>query len=154
MKRSMRILVPCLLAAAVLCGIFLYGKFHSPEYALLMTGRDIQTQGLEGLKPHLTEDGKAALASLSALSDNDLTAAALSLIGGRDVIDRLKTELSSVQWELRDMLKGKSQAHAILHFNYKDKVTGTLSVSMVQEADGWKISGIDPPDFETIQLTD
>lgn len=154
MKKALRIMIPLLLAAAVLGGIFLYGKLHSPEYALLMTGMDIRAQGIEGLKPHLTDEGQAALDSLTALSDNGLAAAALSLLGGREAIEKLKTELASVRWDLRDMLKGRDQSRAILHFSYRDKVTGTLTVSMVRESGGWKISGIDFPDFETIQLTD
>jgi hypothetical protein len=47
-------------------------------------------------------------------------------------------------------MKGKKHTDVILTFNYDDRLVGTIELSMVRSEDGWKIDGLELPQFEEI----
>lgn len=51
-------------------------------------------------------------------------------------------ELSKVEWRLGDILKSSDKASVSLDFNYEDTLTGTVTLTLVQEEKEWKINDI------------
>lgn len=51
-------------------------------------------------------------------------------------------ELSKVEWSLGDILKSSDKASVSLDFNYEDTLTGTVTLTLVQEEKEWKINDI------------
>jgi hypothetical protein len=123
----------------------------SPEYALLKISKDVKKSGIEGLEPHLTEKARIVVHSIDAVSDSKLVDSILTAIGKTNAAGVLKEHINEVEWKLKDILKGKKQATAILEFNYKNLLIGTIEINMERD-DGWKISGIELPKFEKVVL--
>lgn len=115
---------------------------NSPEYALLVMVKEVETSGVEGLKPYLTGEVLESVEYIDTLSENKVIGAISSILNAEYYMDLLKTELTQVRWELNDIQKSSGQAQISLSFNYEEKLTGTVDFTMVRENRAWKISEI------------
>ena len=123
----------------------------SPEYALLSVAKDVRTAGVEGLKPHLTDDALELvekLEGLDGISDSKVMDAVWSFLDMDRLVEMLKAELAQVKWSLDDIEKSAGAAEFSLKFNYDDKLTGVVELDMIRENDVWKISGIGLSDLD------
>ena len=138
-----------ILIAVLLIGVGAFvgvSIIKSPEYALMQIKNDVQKSGIDGLMPHLTDDAQKTVSAITSVTENQLVGALFSLFAKDDYVGALKSNLNEIDWRLDDVLKSKNKADAVLGFNYKDKLTGTIEISMVYEDGEWKISGIEIPE--------
>ena len=148
MKKSILVAACILCALAILLGGALIWFAGTPEYALLKVMDDVKTAGMEGLRPHLTEDAQAVLDKVTTITESQLVSNIISLMGDRDKAGVLKTKMQEIQWSLVDILKSKSRAIVILGFNYQDKLVGTIELRVILQDDQWKIDGVGFPKFD------
>ncbi len=150
MKKGIVITVAVvLLAALIIGGIAVAG---SPEVALLNIAKDVKESGVDGLLPHLTDGAEKTISSIVAVSENKIVGMLMSLLGDSDYTGVLKNNLKDVEWEINDILKGKDKAEVVLDFDYEGKLCGTVEINMIRKDGEWRISGIDLPKFEKINL--
>ena len=147
MKRVLLIISSIIvsLGIAVTCiGIYF---INTPEYALMKIVEDVDESGIDGLRPHLTNDAEEMVDTLSAIAENKLVSSIIEVFGKGDYADTLK---SKVQWNIEDVMKGHNNAAVILAFNYENRLTGTIQLSMIRDDSGWKIDGFQFPEFDKI----
>ena len=125
-------------------GFFIY-KTTTPEYALLRIINDTKTSGLSGLKPHLTENALKTVNSVEEWSENSGILGSLTAFATNTAAGFLKSKVDDIDWSLEDVLRGKNTSEAVIGFNYKDLVTGTISIRLVKENGEWKIGGFGVP---------
>ena len=151
MKKFFSIVITLIVIAAILGGLYFYVT-GTPEFALFMIQQDIYDSGMDGLTPHLTGSAKQSIDTISAVTESDLVSAIMGVFKQDDYLRVLKSEIQKVEWHFMDIIKAKDSAQVILRFNYNFKLQGTIQISMVKEADGWKISGFEAPEFTSINL--
>lgn len=123
---------------------------NTPECALKNMIDDVNTSGMEGLGPHLTDNAKATLDTVSSLTSSDLFNTIMGIINQNDYVSVLESKIQEIQWEVDDILKSNENAVVILSFNYEDKLIGTIEISMIREDGDWKIDSIEFPEFTEI----
>ena len=138
-----------LLLAVVIGGLSLY-IVNSPEYALKNIVEDVNTSGMEGLVPHLTEKAEKTLDRVSSVTENGLVNTIMGFIDQNDYVSVLQSDIQEIQWEVDEVLKSEDNAAVILSFNYADKVIGTVEISMIRDEGEWKIDGIKFPVFKVV----
>ncbi len=148
MKKKVIITVSILLVLALIVGGgFLYFR-TTPEYALLCVLRDVRSQGIYGLQPHVTGSAKTVVDFLCSSGDGGWLSKLWGYASQSDLFTTLINECAKIQWDLEDILKSKNRATVIVSFDYKGWLTGTVDLSMVKEAGKWKIDGLSFPDFD------
>lgn len=150
MKKALVIIgsIIAVLAIIITCvGLYF---IQTPEYALMEITKDIKESGIDGLRPHLTEDVQEALDVVFAITENKLVSSIMGLFEENDYISLLKSEIQDVQWDVEDIMQSNANAAVILAFNYDNRLIGTIEISMVHSGDGWKIDGLELPKFDTI----
>lgn len=150
MKRKIITIIIVLLLICV-GGFIGDSVLRSPEYALTQISKDIKTSGIQGLKPHLTGNAKTIVDSAVAISENKIVNSIVSSLNTEDSIGALKSNLKEIEWSLIDILKNKRNATAILGFNYKDNLTGTVDILMIYEENGWKIKDIELSKIQMVE---
>ncbi len=56
-----------------------------------------------------------------------------------DILEVLKSKSDNIEWELKDIQKGREGATVVLAFRYEEKMEGTVDISMIKEDGEWKI---------------
>lgn len=151
MKKAILITSSVVLLAAVIIGGFGLYIVSTPEYALKGIIEDVNNYGIDGLTPHLTGKAKETLEAVSSVTESDLFSTIINFFNQDDNnISVLKSEIQQIQWDVDDVLKSNNRADVILSFNYEDKLTGTIAISMIVEEGKWKINSINFPAFTDI----
>lgn len=152
MKKILAIIAAIIFGAALVVGGFFFYKFHTPEYALAMTIKDVKMSGMDGLKAHLTADAAEKLEMVKDETDKSGFFGAVTEVAKDEAIGFLKSKMSEVEWTVEDILKGKKRADVIIGFQYGDSIAGTVAIEMIYENHTWKIDGIGIPDFDVLSL--
>ncbi|MBQ6934827.1 MAG: hypothetical protein IJN37_10635 [Clostridia bacterium] len=145
MKKVWIILAAVLLIVAIVGGIMWFNFSNSPEYALMNIFKDMNENGAEGLRPHLTAEAQTTLDNINAFADNKIVNAIVGLLDMKDDITVLKEKLQQTKWDVVDIMKGENNAVAILSFEYDEDLSGTMEISMTKEEKVWKIDDIQLP---------
>lgn len=140
--------VMMILATIVIC-IGFY-TFSTPEYALKCIIEDVNASGMRGLDLHLTGKAKKTLDAVSSITENDFFNTIVDFIDQDNFVSVLKSGIQDVQWKIDDILRSKDKSVAILLFNYKEKLIGTIEISMIREEGEWKIDGIEFPKLREV----
>ena len=74
-----------------------------------------------------------------------------TLLGG-NAVSVLLDKLSECDWSIGEVMKGSETSKAIICFDYQDKMTGSIEVSMIKEGDIWKIDSLAMPKFDKFTL--
>lgn len=133
-------------------------KKISPEYVLKKAVEDMEQTGLDGLKLYLTEDAIEKIKMVQMFSGG---IELFSNIGVSGIISPdleneteyaafLIDHLSECEWTVIDVSKGSSTAKGLVGFNYKDKLKGTVELSMMNDDNEWKINRIKMPKYEKV----
>lgn len=138
-----------LLLAIIVSGLGIY-IVNTPEYALMTMIDDVNASGMEGLESHLTGKAKKTIDTVSYVTDSSIFNTIMGFISQNDYVSVLKSEIQEIQWEVDDILKSKENAAVILSFNYKDKLIGTIEISMIRDEGKWKIDNIEFPQFTKV----
>ena len=124
----------------------------SPESALNNTFDDMKESGLEGLKKHLTQNALKTVESFESITENPGIALFTSALMGGTAVSFLLDKLSECEWTVKDVLKGSETSKASVGFNYQDKMTGTIDLTLIKEDRLWKIDSLALPKFEKFTL--
>ena len=143
-------LVAILIIGSILGGI---AVFRSPHYALYKIAKDTQISGIDGLKPHLVGEALETVESIEAISENQAFQSILNVFGStNDYTGVLKGNLSQVSFMLHSLERIDQTATFKLGFDYKGKLVGSVTATMIRVEGDWKISTIQPPHFTTIRV--
>ena len=124
----------------------------SPEYALNNAFEDMNRSGLDGLKKHLTSNAFKSIQSLEAISNRpEISLFTTAFLGG-SAVSVLLDKLSECEWTIVEVMKGSESSKAIIGFDYQDKMTGTIELTMIKESKKWKIDSLAMPKFDKIAL--
>lgn len=152
MKKTLLIIASIVaLITIVVVGFGIY-IINTPEYALQETIEDVNDQGMEGLYPHLTADARKTIDTVSSVTKNEFFNTIMEFISKSEYVSILISEIQEIQWGIDDVLKSKKNTKVILSFNYKDKLIGTIELSMLRDKGEWKISALKLLEFS--ELTD
>jgi len=150
MKKALIIIGSIIAVFAIIITCVGFHFVQTPEYALMKISKDIKESGIDGLRPHLTEDAQETFDTVSAIAENKFVSSIMGLFDKTDYISILKSEIQAAQWDVEDIMKSNNNAAVILAFNYDDRLIGTIEISMVHSEDGWKIDGLELPKFDKI----
>lgn len=139
-----------ILLIGISTGFILYNIWNSPERALAETIIDVQKEGVDGLEKHLTEQNIELIENIKTSSEDSVISSLLSASSAEFIGQFLKSKLSEVDWSLVEVMKGKKYSEAVIGFQYKDIVTGTIGIKMEKIKGKWMISGIGNPSIEEV----
>ena len=129
---------------------FGFMKRISPEYVAEHAIKDVKKEGLDGLKPYLTEKAEKNVQKMAAVSSG------VSLFTGDDKLSYFLGKLTECEWTVVDILKGSESAKATIGFAYRgeaEEIEGTLQLTMIKEDKEWKIDGVDMPKFGKFSIS-
>lgn len=149
-KKHIMILFVLLLGIGI--GVIGYNKWNSPERALAETLLDVKKDGMAGLEKHLTEQSREAVESIQDISDDSLISNLLLATSAGFLEEFLKSKLSEIDWSLLDVMRGKKYAEAVIKFDYKSMITGTIGIRMEKTEGKWMISGVGNPSIDEVNL--
>ncbi len=140
MKKIIAVVVLILLVGG---SVFAWQTVHSPAYALKGALEDVQENGLEGLRSHLTQDGSQKLDRIIKLRDNQYIGPLLQAASQTEAVQDILTKFSALQWSLGDVQKGKASATITVHFTDPNTFSGAIDISMKKEDHTWKIDAFE-----------
>ena len=124
----------------------------SPEYALNNAFADMGAYGLDGLKKHLTSNALKTVNGVESVANRPEVSLITSTLLGGNAVSVLLDKLSECDWSIGEVMKGSETSKAIICFDYQDKMTGSVEVSMIKEGDIWKIDSLAMPKFDKFTL--
>ncbi len=149
-KKVIRMVVTAVLTIAVIGGCAAVVVLNTPEYALLSLVLDTEEYGLDGLRPHLSQKAQTSLDRVDAISDYVPLHSLLSLLDREDRAADVREELAEIDWSLDEVRRKSGTATLYLRFEYRDRVRGTLPLTMVREGGKWKLDSIRMPQIEEL----
>lgn len=150
MKKTWILLASILVVVSLGIGGFLLYKINTPEYALLVTITDFKKDGIEGLREHMTEEAWAKVETIKDIAENPWMQKLSALFP--EQTEELLLKLESMEWKVKDILKGKESSEVVLQFTDHKKINGTIRVTMIKEENKWKIDQLNWPQFEQFSL--
>lgn len=147
-KKSIIVIIVLLIGIGI--GVIAYSKWNSPERALVKTILDIHNDGIDGLEKHLTEENIELLEGIQNISEDNIISGLLTAASTDFIAQFLKSKLSEVDWSLVEVMQGKKYSEAIIGFQYKDMLSGTIGIKMEKIKGKWLISGIGNPSIEEV----
>lgn len=146
MKRTL-ITIFTLLAVLLAVLFFIYRWWiTTPEYAIKQIVNDVESGGLDGLMPHLTVDAAKVVDSVASVVENPIVSGITSLFVD-DKSAFVKENLSAMEWDIGDILKGEQKTDVIVKFTYNDDSSGSIRIFLINEDGEWKIDSIGIPSF-------
>lgn len=151
-KKALIISVSVVLVLAILAvGGLIYYR-NSPLYALQSMLDDLEKDGIDGLRPYLTEDAQKTYDSFVEVSENPIVKQILKWMDLEDGVDAFKNKSADIEWEFVDILTSSQRADVYVRFNYQGDVKGMLELRMIKEEGEWKIDGFGIPEIENFEL--
>ena len=150
-KKRIIIIVSVILALAIVAGGIIY-YLNSPVYALLQIRKDLEREGIDGLRSHFTDDAEEFYDGLMNASDKWVVRQLLRRVGIDGFVDTFRYHSEDMEWEFEDLLVGSSRADVYVSFNYDDDIKGTLELRLIKEDGQWKIDGFGIPELDELGL--
>lgn len=147
-KKSIIVIIVLLIGIGI--GIIAYSKWNSPERALVETILDVHNDGIDGLEKHLTEENIELLEGIQNISEDNIISGLLTAASTDFIAQFLKSKLSEVDWSLVEVMQGKKYSEAVIGFQYRDILSGTIGIKMEKIKGKWLISGIGNPSIEEV----
>ena len=132
-------------------GVEFIERFSS-EYALYNTFEDIHASGLDGLKKHLTSNALKNVKSFETIANNPSVSMLTGALMGGNAVSVFLDKMSECDWTINDVMKGSDTSKAIIGFNYKDMMIGTMELTMIKEDKLWKIDSLNMPKCDKFAL--
>ena len=147
-KKSIIVIIVLLIGIGI--GVIAYSKWNSPERALVETILDVHNDGIDGLEKHLTEENIELLEGIQNISEDNIISGLLTAASTEFIAQFLKSKLSEVDWSLVEVMQGKKYSEAVIGFQYRDILSGTIGIKMEKIKGKWLISGIGNPSIEEV----
>jgi hypothetical protein len=152
MKKILIITLSAVVVLGLTVGGFLFYKTSTPEYALAKTIEDVKLYGMDGLKPHLTEDAIEKVEAVEEWVDKSGVSGMLAAVTQDSAVSFIKSKMAEVDWTVEDVLKGKIQTDVVIGFDYNNSIVGTIEITMIRDGREWKIDGLNVPSFDKFSL--
>ena len=150
-KKRIIIIVSVVLALALVAGgIICY--FNSPVYALLQIRKDLERDGMDGLRSHFTDDALEFYDGLMNASDKWVVRQLLRRVGIDGFVDAFRDHSQDMEWEFESLLMGSSRTDVYVSFKYNEDIKGTLEMRLIKEDGQWKIDGFGIPELDELGL--
>lgn len=146
MKKIWILLTSILIVIGLGIGGFLLYTVNTPEYALLETMSDFKKDGVDGLRDHMTEDAWTKVEKIKDIAENPWMQKLAALFPEQS--EELFSKIDNMEWNIKDILKGKESSEVILEFTDGENIKGTISIELIREDHKWKIDQIRWPKFE------
>ena len=147
-KKSIIVIIVLLIGIGI--GVIAYSKWNSPERALVETILDVHNDGIDGLEKHLTEENLELLEGIHNISEDNIISGLLTAASTDFIAHFLKRKLSEVDLSLVEVMQGKKYSEAVIGFQYRDILSGTIGIKMEKIKGKWLISGIGNPSIEEV----
>lgn len=141
MKKVLLVFI-CIALVAIVATIPVINLIMSPEYSLRQIQKDIQSDGIDGLMPHLTGPAKTTVETVVKVLNNPLVQSAVGIIADSEIPKLVSAGIENIDWEMTDILKSKDRAEVIVHFEYDSSFSGEIRIKLIKENKEWKISGV------------
>ena len=141
MKKTVIIIAAVVILISSIAGAAAYIT-STPEYAMKEIISDVMENGIDGLYPHLTGKAREAADALSSVADSGIFGAIIGMVSQSDYSDMLKSAMKEIKWSVDEILRDNSSVTAIISFDYKEKLSGAVELSMVKKEGEWKIDRV------------
>lgn len=152
MKKTIIFTLSVITIIGLALGSFFIYITSTPEYALAKTIEDINSSGMNGLKPHLTENAAEKIASIEEWTVKTGMPDILISITKNKASSFVKSKITEMKWTVEDTLKGKNRTDVVIGFNYNEKIIGTIEITMIKDGLEWKIDRLSFPCFDKFSL--
>lgn len=141
MKKVLTVII-CIALMAIAVSVPIINFMLSPEYSLRQIQKDIKSDGIDGLMPHLTGSAKATVETAVKVLNNPLVQSAVDILADSEISKLVSAGIENISWEMTDILKSKDRADVIVHFEYDSSFSGEIRIKLIKENKEWKISGV------------
>ena len=141
MKKILTVII-CIALMAIAVSVPIINFMLSPEYSLRQIQKDIKSDGIDGLMPHLTGSAKATVETAVKVLNNPLVQSAVDILADSEISKLVSAGIENISWEMTDILKSKDRADVIVHFEYDSSFSGEIRIKLIKENKEWKISGV------------
>lgn len=141
MKKVLTVII-CIALMAMAVSVPIINFMLSPEYSLRQIQKDIKSDGIDGLMPHLTGSAKATVETAVKVLNNPLVQSAVDILSDSEIPKLVSAGIENISWEMTDILKNKDRADVIVHFEYDSSFSGEIRIKLIKENKEWKISGV------------
>ena len=114
----------------------------SPERSMLTMLNDTKKDGLNGLRPHLTEEACQTLDELLDKAENNSWLKMIPAVAKDGIRAVVEAEIHKVVWTLGEIQITEDRATVPIGFNYESKIAGTVRIQLIRDGWDWKVSGI------------
>ena len=141
MKKVLTVII-CIALMAIAVSVPIINFMLSPEYSLRQIQKDIKSDGIDGLMPHLTGSAKTTVETAVKVLNNPLVQSAVDILSDSEIPKLVSAGIENISWEMTDILKSKDRADVIVHFEYDSSFSGEIIIKLIKENKEWKISGV------------
>lgn len=141
MKKVLTVII-CIALMAMAVSVPIINFMLSPEYSLRQIQKDIKSDGIDGLMPHLTGSAKTTVETAVKVLNNPLVQSAVDILSDSEIPKLVSAGIENISWEMTDILKNKDRADVIVHFEYDSSFSGEIRIKLIKENKEWKISGV------------
>ena len=141
-----------IILAVILIGLICFQIYfiNSPTYGLMQIRDDVKASGLDGLRPHLMGDALETYENILAIKENKVLGLLALILSQTEYVRDIATNLDSVKFDLKKLDRDGDHAAVTLHFQYEDRLEGTVDLTMVKTDDGWKVNDLAWPNFTKV----
>lgn len=141
MKKVLTVII-CIALMAIAVSVPIINFMLSPEYSLRQIQKDIKSDGIDGLMPHLTGSAKTTVETAVKVLNNPLVQSAVDILADSEISKLVSAGIENISWEMTDILKSKDRADVVVHFEYGSSFSGEIRIKLIKENKEWKISGV------------
>lgn len=120
----------------------------SPESTLKRAFKDLRSEGIEGVKKHLTANALQKLNDIQAWTEYPLFDIITKAVSGSSKEALIKQKIAECDWTIVEILKNKNQAKGVVRFEHADGFSGTVDVVLIKENYSWKIDSLNSPKID------
>ena len=106
MKKVLTVII-CIALMAIAVSVPIINFMLSPEYSLRQIQKDIKSDGIDGLMPHLTGSAKTTVETAVKVLNNPLVQSAVDILSDSEIPKLVSAGIENISWEMTDILKSK-----------------------------------------------
>lgn len=136
-----------LMLVVVFVSAVLFAAYYvvSPGRVMDQAVESVRDNGLEGLRPYLTDNMQEKLDDILFFANIPPVRAILNKAEDCGVTDIVLHNAQKIDWSIEDVKVGMKSAEIELVYRYEDRFEGTAELTMEFQHGQWLISSIDLP---------
>ncbi len=140
------------LSMVITVSMLLFALYYvlSPRKVLDQAVESVREEGLEGLKPYVTDDMDEKLDDVLFIVNTPVVHLLLEKAEDLGITEIVIRKFENIEWSVKDVKVGLKGAEIELAYQYEDIYAGTADLTMVFENGKWKIDSVDMPLFDNL----